>query len=514
MSDRGNGRRSAACALAVLCSLVAVVGTSPGAARAGAGPSPIWPPLPTFDTTIAWADCGNGWECGTLNVPVDWAKPGGETVPLAITRRRATSDQRIGTLVVNPGGPGVTGTDYVRNFVRRLPAIVGERFDLVSWDPRGTAGSRPVDCVDDAVLDLGTAVPPVPDTAETLTVARRYVRAFARGCVERGGAYAGQVGTRNSARDLEAIRIALGEQKLTYLGFSYGSVLGMTYAQMFPSGVRAMVLDGPPDYWQSSLDYAHAQAAAFMQALDAFLAWCEQNASCALRTEGAPRDEFNALLTRFNASAVPAEYTAGGVTRTGSLTASDFETAVISMLYDERAWPTLGRALLSATHDDAGPLLQLADAYLGRGPDGVWTPLLEANAVISCVDRPDPKPRSAARELADVERFQSELPPWGGAWAVSSCAGMPKAARGDKLGDVRVRNTPPILVVGTTGDPATPYAGATAVVNRIAGAGLLTFQSTEHTGYGTGRSSCVDDVVDAYLADGTMPSPGTTCGGG
>ena len=197
------------------------------------------------------------------------------------------------------------------------------------------------------------------------------------------------------------------------------------------------------------------------------------------------------------------------------LTERLFETAVIAMLYDEsRGWPILARALRADARDDPGPLLSLADGYIGRGVDGTWATFLEANAVITCVDRPDPKPRSAARELADVARFQSELPPWGGGWAVSSCAGMPKPARGDKLGDVRVTGSAPILVVGTTGDPATPYAGANTVVSRIAGSGLLTFESTEHTAYGSGRSTCIDDAVDAYLIDGVMPAAGTRCSAG
>jgi hypothetical protein len=289
----------------------------------------------------------------------------------------------------------------------------------------------------------------------------------------------------------------------------------MTYAQMFPTTVGAMVLDGPPDYWLPLLDYAHQQAQGFMHALDAFLGWCEANSSCALREAGAPRDVFAQLLDQVNAGPIPAEYTANGATRSGMLTASLFETAVIAMLYDEsRGWPVLGRALRADAAGDPGSLLSLAEGYLGRSVDGTWAPDVEANAVITCVDRPDPKPRSAARELADVARFQSELPPWGGSWAVSGCAGMPRPARGDKLGDVRVTGAAPILVIGTTGDPATPYAGAGTMVSRIEGAGLLTFESTEHTAYGSGRSACIDDAVDAYLLDRVMPAAGTRCPAG
>ena len=272
-------------------------------------------PLPAFNTNIAWADCGNGFECGTLTVPVDWRKPSTDTVPLALIRHPASSpDARIGALLVNPGGPGFGGTPYLRAAIPRLPDVVKERFDLVSWDPRGTGSSRPVDCVDDSYLDLGAVTAAVPDTAETLKIQHDYSRGFARGCTERTGAFAGQIGTRNTARDLEAIRIAIGEPKLNYLGFSYGTVLGATYAQMFPTNIRAMVLDGPPDYWLPQLDYAHAQAEGFMKALDAFLGWCDESTSCALRAAGAPRDVFNQLLAQFNAAPMAAEYTVNGAT--------------------------------------------------------------------------------------------------------------------------------------------------------------------------------------------------------
>jgi pimeloyl-ACP methyl ester carboxylesterase len=519
-------RLPAACVVVLTAVAVVTMSTvAPGWTRAKkpapttTTPAPTtttWAPLPAFNSAIEWADCGNGFECGTLTVPVDWRQPSTDTVPLAVIRHPAsTPDARIGALVVNPGGPGFGGTPYLRAAMQRLPGVVKDRFDLVSWDPRGTGSSRPLDCVDDAYLDLGAATAPVPDSAETLAIAHAYNAGFASGCTERNGAFAGQVGTRNTARDLEAIRIALGEPKLNYLGFSYGTVIGATYAQMFPTTIRTMVLDGPLDLWLQQLDYTHAQAAAFVQALDAFLAWCEGDSSCALRAAGAPRDVFNQLLTQINATPMPAQYTANRETRAGSFTGSLFETAVISMLYDEsRGWPILARSLRAMAANDAGPMLQLADNYLGRSPDGTYGSELEANAVINCVDHPESKPRSAATELADILRFQAELPPWGGGWALSGCTGMPKPAKGDKLGVVSVTGAPPILVVGTTGDPATPYAGAVAMVAHIAGSELLTFESTEHTAYGTERSNCIDEAVDAYLVDGVMPPAGTRCSAG
>jgi pimeloyl-ACP methyl ester carboxylesterase len=480
-----------------------------------------WPPLPSFAATIAWTDCGDGFECGTLNVPVDWKaagsvperQAGGEQVGIALLRHPATSPpDRIGSLVVNYGGPGESGVAYLRATWSRLPATVQARYDVVSFDPRGTGASRPIDCVDDAFLDLAAGVPPVVTTTAQLDTLHRYNAQFAAGCTQRMGAYAGQVGTRNVARDLEAIRIALGEPKLDYLGYSYGTVVGATYAQMFPTTIRSMVLDGPPDYWLSARDYAFQQARGFMDALGAFLDWCQQT-SCALTSSGAPRDVLQQLIARVDQQPLPASYTVNGVTRDGNLTPGLLETGVLAMLYDRsRGWPVLAGALAEAVQQGQGAsLLSIADQYQGRQPGGTWNPLVEANAVISCVDRPIKKAPSSATELADVASFQAQLPPWGGSWATASCVGMPKPAKGDRLGVVTAQGAPPILVIGTTGDPATPYAGAQAMVGRIAGSQLLTFDSTEHTAFGRGISACIDDAVDAYLTAGTMPAVGAHC---
>jgi pimeloyl-ACP methyl ester carboxylesterase len=472
-----------------------------------------WPPLPSFASTLSWADCGDGFQCGTLAVPVDWKAPRGETLPLAVIRRTAASpEQRLGALVLNYGGPGRSGVESLRASWQSLPTEVQDRFDLVSFDPRGTGASRPIDCVDDSFLDFSGLLPDVPTTAAQLDAVHRYSQAFADGCRQRMGTYAGQVGTRNTARDMEAIRIALGEAKLNYLGYSYGGALGATYAQMFPTHIRSMVLDGPPDYWQSARDYNDAQAAAFKNALDAFFAWCQQT-SCALAAVGPPADVLDQLIDRVRQAPLPADYVVDGVIRKGSLTPSLLENGVISLLYDEtRGWPLLASYLRDAAQDAwGGPLLYRADLFLGRATDGTWAPDVEAISVINCVDRPAIGKLDATQELAEVARLQAQLPPWGGAWATQGCVGMPKPARGDKLGNVTVTGARPVLVVGNTGDPATPYAGVQAVAARIQGARLLTFDSVEHTAFGSGRSACIDDAVDAYLVDGTLPPPGMHC---
>jgi pimeloyl-ACP methyl ester carboxylesterase len=493
----------------------------PTTSSSAATTTTTWPPLPAFDTTLAWADCGGGFQCATLTVPVDWAAPTAGSVPerqestmgIALTRvPAAVPDQRIGSLVLNYGGPGESGVERLPGMYPRLPQTVRDRFDVVSFDPRGTGASRPIDCVDDGFLDLSAGLAAIPATEAQLDALHQYNAQFAAGCNERMGTYAGQVGTRNVARDLEAIRTAVGDPKLTYVGYSYGAALGAVYAQMFPASVGRVVLDGPPDYWISAKDYAYRQGKGFMDALSAFLDWCQQS-GCSLAASGAPRDQLTQLIARVDQEAMPASYTTtDGVTRDGKLTPGILQNAVFSLLYDRRAWPLLGDALSQAVNSGSAPaLLAYSDQYLGRSPDGHYDPLIEANSVITCVDRPTRKAPTTAAELRDVYDFQTQLPPWGGSFATASCVGMPKPAKGDKLGDLRVQGTAPILVIGTTGDPATPYAGAESFFARIQGAGLLTFDSTEHTAFGRGISTCIDDWVVTYLVDGTLPPPGTHC---
>jgi pimeloyl-ACP methyl ester carboxylesterase len=458
---------------------------------ATAGAQPVEPP--------SWADCGGGFQCAGLRVPVDWSRPSGPALTLALVRRPATDPgDRIGSLVLNYGGPGESGVAALRATYGRLPAVVRARFDVVSFDPRGTGASRPVRCVDDAVLDQGFALPPAPATDAEMEAVRDWNARFALACRLRVGGFAGQIGTRNVARDLDALRAALGDAKLTYVGYSYGSVLGQVYAQMYPDHVRAAVLDGPPDYSLTNDAYEHGQAQGFSRALDAFLSWCATQ-GCAYTHGAAPRDAFDALDSRVTASP------------SGRLNATTFEAGVFATLYDEsRGWPLLADSLARLANGDGSEVLSLADGYLGRNPDGTYSPIVQANAVINCLDRPVPA-ASVTAELAQIAAFARELPPFGGSFAVSGCPGMPQPAPGDALGSLAVTTAPPIVVVGTTGDPATPYAGAQTVARAITGSRLLTYESTEHTAYGSARSTCVDDFVDGYLLDGTLPPDGATC---
>ncbi len=404
-----------ALALAITATGALVAPTAAGAKPKGTtttsttAPPTTAPPLPAFDRTLNWTDCGDGFQCATLTVPVDWSQPTGETMGLALTRLPAADPaQRIGSLVVNYGGPGEGGVDYLHQTYGRLPPEIRNRFDVVSFDPRGTGASRPIDCVDDAALDESMNLPTFFDTEAALQAQQQWNATYAQGCTQRMGAYAGQVGTRNVARDLEAIRLALGDPQLTYLGYSYGTILGQAYAQMYPKTVRAMVLDGPPDYSLSIRDYNYQQAKGFADALNAFLAWCEQT-QCSLASVGNPRDVLNGLVERTKTETIPADYTANGVTRNGVLNGNSLQTGVLSLLYDQqRGWPLLADALRSAAANNwGGPLLAYSDSYLGRDPNGRYTStIVEANSVINCVDRPaakvQPTQRAGARRHRGV----------------------------------------------------------------------------------------------------------------
>ncbi len=468
--------------------------------------------LPAVDARLVWSDCGGGFECGTVDAPVDWSAPTGEKVALAVIRHRAdVPAARIGTLVVNCGGPGHGCVSYLRLALARIPAAVKNRFDILAWDPRGTGGSRPIDCVDDATLDRATDLTITPRTDADWNEIHSYNADYARGCTQRNGVWATLVGTRNTVRDLEQIRRALGEPTISYLGYSYGTLIGVVYADMYPTSIRAMVLDGSADWWLPPLDSSRLQAKAFFDALQAFLSYCETTTGCALRAAGNPRTVFASLAMQSVQSPLAGSYTAQGVTRTGRVTEWIFDAAVLGSMYDDRYRPTLANALAAAARGDGGPLLQMSDTFVGRNPDGTWKADTEANAVISCLDRAIADTRTEAQERADTTRFAEEFPPFGANFSGIGCVGMPKARPGEQIGEITVADLAPSLIVGTTGDPATPYPGTEAMAKRITGSRVLTYDAVGHTAFGTARSNCVDDHVARYLVELTLPPPDARC---
>jgi pimeloyl-ACP methyl ester carboxylesterase len=484
---------------------------------ASATPAAAASPAAAADTSsIRWHSCGHGFECGSISVPVDYAAPDGAQTRIAVSRRRADQPkQRLGSLVFNFGGPGDPGTDTLRGYAADLPPTIRDRYDLVSFDPRGTGGSRPIDCVSNKAADAVYAADPTPTTDADLRAFYDGTEGnvdFIKGCITKNGSWLARVGSRNVARDLDRLRAALGDEKLTYLGYSYGTVIGSVYAQQFPDHVGRMVLDGPVDLSETEQGNLDAAAASFEHALDAFLRHCADTAKCPFRSGGHPRAALRALRDRFEGGLTLPTYNASGKRSARAAGVATFYTGVISGLYDEEfGWPNLADALNSARHGDGTFLQLLADSYNGRRANGTYDSLAESSGIIVCADRPDPL-ETFEQYVAEYRQAQKDYP-FLGAYAADVPTGCdPRLAQpteSEILGDVRASGVAPILVVGTTGDPATPYVGAEDLVQRLEGSRLLTFVSTEHTAYT--KNDCINNAVDRYLVNGQLPSVGTHC---
>ena len=483
---------------------VAALALVPSAADAATGPG-------GGSTGLRWHECAKSFECTSLAVPVDYSAPNDETVDVGLIRAPARVPKaRVGTLVVNFGGPGDAGTETLPLAVSTFPAEIRDRFDIVSFDPRGTGLTRPIDCIDDRTTDQLEAEDPTPDDVAELE--RFYAGTNTdvdvnAACIAKYGSWLAAVGTRNVARDLDRIRAALGERTLNFLGYSYGTVLGAVYAQEFPTHVRTMVLDGAVDLSASPEAEQRGNAAGFEHALDAFLDWCAERESCPFHSDGDPRGALQVLRNRFETGVT---LPAGEGRRAGTDT---FYLALVVALYDKaNGWPALAAGLARATRGDGTVLQILADTFLGRDGDGHYNALQESIGFIRCADVRTPMP-SFPDYRATFDEFARDYP-FLGALVASAPNGcdprLPQPAADALLGDVRAAAVKPVLIVGTTNDPATPYDGAVDLQRRIARSRVLTFDSTEHGAYGRGVA-CIDDAVDRYLLTTRLPRAGTRC---
>jgi pimeloyl-ACP methyl ester carboxylesterase len=497
--------------LAAGCSL----GGSGGGETAPAPPASVSPaPVPAdltafYGQKIAWQGCGGEFQCGRLTVPVDYEKPDGQTLQLALIRLKATDPgDRVGSLVINPGGPGGSGVQYARAARSVLSERVRERYDVVGFDPRGVASSDPVQCLTDAQTDTLVASDPTPDDDAEAARTVELAKMLAAGCEKRAGDLLAHVGTKDAAKDIDVLRAALGDARLYYLGKSYGTFLGATYAQEFPKNVGRMVLDGAIDPALESEQVDLGQARGFEQATRAFVADCVKGRGCPLGSDldrGMAR--LRQLLTQLDSSPLPTRDPARPLTEgLGSL-------GVAVAMYDEGYWPTLRAALSQAFGGDGSALLQLSDVYTERDSKGHYAS--NQNTVIyavNCLDRPyrgagDP----VAEAQQDVKAFSKQAPTWGSflAWSELPCAYWPvKPQTGPAA--IRAEGSGPIVVVGTTRDPATPYAWAQGLAKQLANGHLLTYEGDGHTAYRRG-SRCIDKAVDAYLLRGDVPKDGTRC---
>lgn len=463
---------------------------------------------PFYGQAITWKDCGGGFRCATVAAPLDWDAPGGARIRLALIMRPA-SGQRIGTLFTNPGGPGVSAVDFLRSSADAFyDKALLDRYDLVAWDPRGVGASSAVDCYDTKALDgFLFDDPDLPEGSEAL---RRDVVdqavAFGKACERRTGALLAHVGTADTIRDLDMLRAAVGEAKLDYFGFSYGTSIGAQYADRFGSRVGRMVLDGAVDPSKSSFEESLANTRAFGDALRAYLTSCLGTSRCpfAGRTVDGAVDRIATLLRELRET--PMRATDGREVNSVVL-----RTAIDASLYDEGAWSTLTEALTQLLRGRPDAVQQLADAYVERGPKGYTSNLFEAIYAVNCLDKPvttDPaelRRQGAQLEAADPLRAADDTEDLGD----PVCGNWPVPAEG-KAQRVTAAGAPPIVVLGTTGDPATPYEWARSLAGQLPGGVLLTLRGEGHTAYRNGVA-CINDRVDRFFVEGTVPEA-VTCG--
>jgi pimeloyl-ACP methyl ester carboxylesterase len=514
----GSGSRHASTALTAPPAATGASAVSPSAATAGpsatvaagsgsgSGSAPHAAARPP--AALPWRRCeGGSYECLSLPVPLDRAHPQAGTIRLALIRLPAANRaSRIGTLVINPGGPGASGYDWVRDSAPSvMSAALRSHFDLLGFDPRGVGRSAAVDCESDAKLDELFHADPVPRTSRGRATYARESLALTRGCQQRSGRVLAHVGTAEAAADIESIRVALGEAKISYFGFSYGTYLGAQWLQQFPSTVRAAVLDGALDPSLDLVGFVAGQAKAFDAALVRFFDWCDRDASCAYHSGSPAAGRFDLLARAVAQRPLPA---GGGRT----LGTGELQYGVGYGMYSRYLWPRLAQSLQDATAGRGRGLLDMSDSYLSRGPDGSYDSSFESNLAVNCVDHAGPRNEQGWYDAA--RRAARTAPRLGFAIVYTSlaCATWPVPARPA----VRIdgAGAPPVVVVGGRHDPATPYSWAVALHKDLLRSRLITrdrdASGDGHTSYG-GISPCTVRYVDAYLLKGALPPAGARC---
>lgn len=464
-------------------------------------------PVPAL-AAIDWGPCPDAGrdECGTLAVPLDYDDPARETITLALRRSPATDPaRRLGSIVVNPGGPGGSGFGLGASLQRSLQRSgarggeVASRYDFVGFDPRGVSASTPVECTDDLDPFYADDATPDDDTERAALIAA--MERHAQSCAARSGRLLPFVSSRDTARDLEQIRRALGDEQLNFIGYSYGTELGALYAEEFPDRVGRIVLDGAVDPNLGGVELAREQARSLEASFDRFVADCAADSRCPYHSGGDPGGAFDLLMARLDASPLPS--------RDGrTVHASQAVSGIATALFDTSQWPTIASALARAQLGDGTALLELFDNYPEREPDGSYPNLPEANNAINCLDYV--WPRGDAGYDALVTDTRAESPRFGQAFLREflPCAYWPVPPRPKGEFDGKPTATP-VLVVGTTNDPSTPYSWSESLAEAIPGAVLLTYEGDGHTAYL--RDACIDAAVNTYLLDGTPPAAGTVC---
>lgn len=473
-------------------------------------PSAAMPPAPAglekfYGQDLAWSPCDSDFECADLSVPLDYSNPTVDVITLKVVRLRAAKP--IGALVLNPGGPGASGIGYVQAATQVTSQQLRNRYDLVGFDPRGVGASSPVVCLTDRELDAYIAADGSPDDKTEINQTLAIMTNFGKSCAAKSSPLYRHIDTVSAARDIDILRDALDQQRLNWLGKSYGTLLGATYADLFPQNVGRMVLDGALDPSLEARELSYGQALGFEDALGRFIADCPTHKDCPLPEDAvAAKQRVLDMLNQLDRK--PRKLEDGRL-----FTQAMGVTGIIGGLYDKvYGWTELRTALGEALAGNYEDLAQSVDFYTSRQADGTFSDNgNNAIVAINCLDHPTRY--SVASVAQDAAAWATEAPVFGAylAWGNISCLNWPYQST-TKEHPISAPGTGPILVVGTTHDPATPYAWAQALANQLSGGALLTLDGDGHTAYYQG-SQCIDTAVDAYFLAGVVPS-GRVCNDG
>jgi pimeloyl-ACP methyl ester carboxylesterase len=457
-----------------------------------------------YSQSVEWSSCEDGFHCGKVQVPKDYANPAAGDITLSVIKLPSTGN-KLGSILVNPGGPGGSGVDFVKDagnthFTEKLRA----NYDVVGFDPRGVGRSAPVTCMTDAERDAAREKVFRKNTDEGLAAALAFNKSFAEQCAQQTGDVLGHIDTVSAAKDLDVLRAVSNDAKLNYLGFSYGTFLGSTYASLFPDNVGRVVLDGAVDPAISNEELTAGQAVAFEKALHTYVASCQQQQQCPLSgSVDNGVQEIRELITAVDQNPQTA--------KDGRLvTANDFVNGLILPLYNDQSWPALTQALDSAFSGDVSQMMRLADLGADREPNGTYSSNSAfAFQAINCLDYPMVTDTAAMR--AEEVRLMQESPTFGAFFAYGgvTCKDWPYPSTRNPA-PVEYNGSAPIVVVGTTGDPATPLQWSQSLRKQLENASLVTWEGEGHTAYGR-ANSCVSTAVDDYFVDGKLPQDGLKC---
>lgn len=441
------------------------------------------PPVP-----VAWTDCGDGLDCATVAVPVDYQDPAGPTLDLALVRNPADRpDERIGTLLMNPGGPGASGVRRVRRGFQVSPEV-GDRFDIVGFDPRGIGQSTPITCGD--AVPAFRAADLAPDSQAEEDALATAAAAVAEECLAREGDRLGHLGSQAVATDIEVIRRALGEAQISFVGLSYGTLIAQLWADAYPGSVRALVLDGVLDPSAGGATAAIEQVIGVDATVAAMAEGCEAAPDCAVADDGGLLAAYDELARRIEAGEVAGR----------DVGPTQLAYAAFYATYDAATWPELWDAVADGLDGDLAGVAALAADYTGLV---AYAPF----AIVSCLDGQHPLGFDAWQQ--DARRFAARSPRFGAVLAneLLPCAFWPQGTY--EPHPVTADGAPPILVIGSTGDAATPYATAVRVADQLSSGVLLTVEIDGHVAIGD--SACATERATRYLVDLALPGQGTSC---